>query len=352
MTAAAPTGEGRETGVSSELADRSRVGGRVGAVNPATPSPTAADVIAAAERIRPFVHRTPVLTCAAIDAVCRRPVLMKAEHLQKVGAYKARGATNQIRSLVESGAEIPGVVAASSGNHGQAVAWAAGLAGIPATITVPEWIAAPKRAAIEGYGAGVVVAGSGNEHTGLASDLAARDGLVEVPPFDHPVTIAGQGTWVLEAMGEAPSDLEGVVVPVGGGGLASGTALGVEAAGRPVAVYGAEPAGADDTFRSMQAGTIVAIDRPASIADALLSPRPGDVTFPIMRERLAGVVTVTDDQIVAAMRLLWERAKQIVEPAGAVALSAVANGLIPGTGPVMVVLSGGNVDLDTFRFPG
>ena len=315
-----------------------------------TASPTAADVVAAAERIRPYVHRTPVLTCAAIDAVCGRPVLMKAEHLQKVGAYKARGATNQIRTLVESGAEVPGVVAASSGNHGQAVAWAAGLAGIPATVVVPQWVAAPKRAAVEGYGATVVLAGPRNEHVGLAHDLAAREGLFEVPPFEHPVTIAGQGTWVLEAM-EEPPDLEAIVVPIGGGGLASGTALGVEASGRRVAVYGAEPAGADDTFRSMQAGAIVAIEHPTSIADALLSPRPGDLTFSIMRERLAGVVTVTDEQIVAAMRLLWERAKQVVEPAGAVALSAVANGRIPGTGPVMVMLSGGNVDLDVFRFP-
>jgi threonine dehydratase len=319
-------------------------------VEDVTVRPTVADVVGAAERIRPFVRRTPVLTCRAIDEACGRPVLMKAEHLQKVGAYKARGATNQIRTLVESGASVRGVVAASSGNHGQAVAWAAGLAGIPATVAVPDWVAAPKRAAIEGYGATVLLAGPGSEHVALAHDLAARDGLVEVPPFEHPVTIAGQGTWVLEAMEEAPPDLEAIVVPVGGGGLASGTALGVEAAGRSVAVYGAEPAGADDTSRSMQAGSIVAIERPASIADALLSPRPGDLTFSIMHERLAGVVTVTDEQIVAAMRLLWERAKQVVEPAGAVALSAVANARIPGTGPVMVMLSGGNVDLDTFRF--
>jgi threonine dehydratase len=324
----------------------------VGAVESVTARPTAADVVAAAERIRPFVHRTPVLTCGAIDAVCGRPVLMKAEHLQKVGAYKARGATNQIRTLVESGAPVPGVVAASSGNHGQAVAWAAGLAGIPATIVVPETIARPKRAAIEGYGATVLVAEPENEaRLAIARDLAARDGLVDVPPYDHPVTIAGQGTWVLEALDEAPDDLEAVVVPVGGGGLASGTTLGLEAAGRTVEVYGAEPAGADDTARSMRAGRVVAIEHPASIADALLSSQPGDLTFSIMHERLAGVITVTDGEIVAAMRLLWERAKQVVEPAGAASLAAVAQGTIPGSGPVMVVLSGGNVDLDTFRFP-
>jgi len=324
----------------------------VAAVESVSVKPTSVDVVRAADRVRPFVRRTPVLTCASVDIACGRPVLMKAEHLQKVGAYKARGATNQIRTLVESGAQVPGVVAASSGNHGQAVAWAAGLAGIPATIAVPQWIAAPKRAAIEGYGATVMVAGPGTDvHVAIARDLAARDGLVEVPPFDHPVTIAGQGTWVLEALEDAPSELEAVVVPIGGGGLASGTALGLEAAGRSVPVYGVEPAGADDTERSMRAGHVVSIDHPASIADALLSAHPGELTFAIMHERLAGVVTVTDDQIVAAMRLLWERAKQVVEPAGATALAAVAQGRIPGSGPVMVVLSGGNVDLDTFRFP-
>ena len=322
------------------------------AVESAIVQPTAADVVRAADRIRPFVRRTPVLTCGAVDAACGRPVFMKAEHLQKVGAYKARGATNQVRTLVESGAPVAGVVAASSGNHGQALAWAAGLAGIPATIAVPPWIAAPKRAAIEGYGAAVVIAGPEPEaHLAIARDLSARDGLVEVPPFNHPVTIAGQGTWVLEAMDEAPADLEAVVVPVGGGGLASGTALGVEAVGRSVPVYGVEPAGADDTARSMAAGMVVEIEKPTSVADALLSTHPGDLTFAIMHERLAGVVTVTDDQIVAAMRLLWERAKQVVEPAGATALAAVAQGKVPGSGPVMVVLSGGNVDLDTFRFP-
>ena len=324
----------------------------MGAVESTTVRPTAADVLAAAERIRPFVHRTPVLTCTAIDDVCGRPVLMKAEHLQKIGAYKARGATNQIRTLVEFGASVPGVVAASSGNHGQAVAWAAALAGIPATIAVPPWIAAPKRAAIEGYGATVLVGGPEPEsHLAIARDLAARDALVEVPPFNHPVTIAGQGTWVLEALEEAPPDLDAVVIPVGGGGLASGTALGVEAVGRQVPVYGAEPAGADDTARSMAVGRVVEIDHPTSIADALLSTHPGDLTFEIMHQRLAGVVTVTDDEIVAAMRLLWERAKQVVEPAGAVSLAAVAQRKIPGSGPVLIVLSGGNVDLDRFRFP-
>jgi threonine dehydratase len=276
---------------------------------------------------------------------------MKAEHLQKVGAYKARGATNQVRTLLENGPAPPGVVAASSGNHGQAVAWAAGLGGIPATVVVPDWIAPPKRAAIEGYGARIVVqAGSHDVRNRAAAEIAAAEGLVDIPPYDHPVTIAGQGTWVLEALEDTDGDVETIVVPIGGGGLASGTALGAAAAGSSARIYGVEPAGADDTRRSMEAGHRVSIEHPDSVADALLANQPGRITFGIMRARLAGVLTVSDDEILAAMRLIWERAKQVVEPAGATALAAALTGRVPGSDPVLVMLSGGNVDLDGFRF--
>jgi threonine dehydratase len=314
-------------------------------------APSPKDVLAAAERVRPFVHRTPLLTSRAIDAACGRTVLLKAEHLQKVGAYKARGATNQVRTLLENGPPPPGVVASSSGNHGQAVAWAAGLAGIPSTIVVPDWIAPPKRAAIEGYGARVVIQdGPHDVRNRAAAEMAASGGLVDIPPYDHPVTIAGQGTWVLEAIEDAGGDVNTIVVPIGGGGLASGTALGVEAAGSMARVFGVEPAGADDTRRSMEVGHVVSIEHPDSVADALLANQPGSITFGVMRERLAGVLTVSDDEILAAMRLIWERAKQVVEPAGATALAAVLSGRVPGSDPLLVVLSGGNVDLDRFRF--
>lgn len=316
--------------------------------------PTPADVAAAAVRIAGLVHRTPVITCRTIDAAAGRPVMMKAEHLQKTGAYKSRGATNQVRGLLERG-EVPGVVAASSGNHGQAVAWAAREGGIPATIVVPETIPAPKRAAIEGYGARIVVAGRQNEERlAVAAELVANEGLVDIPPYDHPFTIGGQGTWLLEALEDAPAEPETIVVPIGGGGLAAGTNLALEGAGRrgSIAVYGVEPEGADDTRRSIAAGERVTVERPTSIADALLANRPGELTFAINRERLAGAVTVSDEEIVAAMRLLWERAKQVVEPAGAAALAAVLAGRVPGDGPALVVLSGGNVDLDRFRFGG
>ena len=318
---------------------------------PPLDAPSPKDVLAAAERVRPFVHHTPLLTSRAIDGACGRSVLMKAEHLQKVGAYKARGATNQVRTLLENGPAPPGVVAASSGNHGQAVAWAAGLGEIPATIVVPDWIAPPKRAAIERYGARIVVqAGSHDVRNRAAAEIAAAEGLVDIPPYDHPVTIAGQGTWVLEAFEDTDAGVETIVVPIGGGGLASGTALGAAAAGSRASVYGVEPAGADDTRRSMEEGHRVSIEHPDSVADALLANQPGTITFGIMRERLAGVLTVSDDEILAAMRLVWERAKQVVEPAGATALAAVLAGRVPGSGPVFVMLSGGNVDLDRFRF--
>jgi threo-3-hydroxy-L-aspartate ammonia-lyase len=317
--------------------------------------PTAADVTAAATRIEALIHRTPVITCRTIDAAAGRAVMMKAEHLQKTGAYKSRGATNQVRGLLERGVRVPGVVAASSGNHGQAVAWAAREGGIPATIVVPETIAVPKRAAIEGYGARVVVAGRENEERlAVTAGLVANEGLVDIPPYDHPLTIGGQGTWVLEALEDSPTEPETIVVPIGGGGLAAGTNLAVEGAGRrgTIAVYGVEPEGADETRRSILAGERVTVERPASIADALLANRPGELTFAINRERLAGALTVSDEEIIAAMRLLWERAKQVVEPSGAAALAAVLAARVPGEGPVLVVLSGGNVDLERFRFGG
>ncbi|TMA59176.1 MAG: pyridoxal-phosphate dependent enzyme, partial [Deltaproteobacteria bacterium] len=187
--------------------------------------------------------------------------------------------------------------------------WAAGLGEIPATIVVPDWIAPPKRAAIERYGARIVVqAGSHDVRNRAAAEIAAAEGLVDIPPYDHPVTIAGQGTWVLEAFEDTDAGVETIVVPIGGGGLASGTALGAAAAGSRASVYGVEPAGADDTRRSMEAGHRVSIEHPDSVADALLANQPGTITFGIMRERLAGVLTVSDDEILAAMRLIWERA--------------------------------------------
>jgi threonine dehydratase len=318
-----------------------------------TELPTAADVIAAAERIRGHVHRTPLLRCRSIDEIAGRPVLLKAEHLQRTGSYKARGAMNHVLQLTED-ERHRGVVAASSGNHGQAVAWAARQAGVPATVVVPSWIKPSKRAAIEGYGARMVVAGTtSDERLDVARSLVAAEGVVDIPPYDHARTIAGQGTWVAEAIEDGPPDVEAVAVPVSGGGLAAGTVLGVAAIGRQLPVVGVEPGGADDTRRSFLAGHRVRLPAPDTVADALRASIPGELTFLINGPRLHDVVVVEDERITGAMTLLAERAKQLVEPGGATALAAVLAGAIPGRGPVLVVLSGGNTSVgDLARLTG
>jgi threonine dehydratase len=310
---------------------------------PAGPKP--ADVVEAADRIAGAVHRTPLQRSRAIaDVAGCSMLLLKGEHLQRTGSYKARGAINFLRRVRESEPDARGVVAASSGNHGQAVAWAAREVGLAATVVVPGSITALKRRAIEGYGAVVDVVGDdSDERLGRARRLAAQSGLVEVPPYDHPWTIAGQGTWLLEALEQAPSTPEVIVVPVSGGGLAAGTVLAARAAGFTGRIVGVEPAGADDTRRSIAAGHRVRLERPSSVADALRAAQPGELTFSINRDGLAEVVIVTDADIVTAMVLLLERAKQLVEPGGATALAALVADRIAGADKALVILSGGNV---------
>lgn len=314
--------------------------------------PTAGDVVEASLRIAGRIHRTPVLRSSTIDRLTGRSVYLKAEHLQKTGSYKARGAVNQILYLSERDQIGPaGVVAASSGNHGQAVAWAAREAQIKATIVVPTTIAGSKLAAIRSYGARVIeVSSDSDERLRVAHELSARDGLVNIPPYDHPVTIAGQGTCIYETVEQIPEEIEGVVVPVSGGGLAAGSILAVRARHSGAAVYAAEPAGADDTRRSFREGRRVQV-APETIADALRAQQPGELTFEINKTGLRDVVCVSDAEIAATMRLLWERAKQVVEPGGAVGLAAVLAGAIPGKAAVVVVLSGGNVDMDLIQAP-
>jgi threo-3-hydroxy-L-aspartate ammonia-lyase len=309
--------------------------------------PTAADVAAAAKRVRDHVHRTPLLTSVTLDRLVGRRVFLKAEHLQKTGSYKARGAINHVVALGEADAGVTGVVAASSGNHGQAVAWAAAQRDLPARIVVPSSIAAAKRAAIEGYGAKIVVVGdSSDERLVQAQELAAREGLYEIPPYDHPLTIAAQGTVALEAYEQLQGELpEAMLVAVSGGGLAAGCALALADLAESVALYGVEPAGADDTRQSLAAGKRVVVE-PDTIADALRARQPGRLTFEVNRLHLAGVLVAQDSEIVAAVRFLWERCKQVVEWGGATALAAVLAGRVPGNGPLLVVLSGGNMSVE------
>lgn len=306
---------------------------------------TIADVQAAAGRIAPYVHRTPVATCSALDALCGASLFLKCENLQKVGAFKARGATNAVLSLADDQA-ARGVATHSSGNHAQALALAARQRGIPAWIVMPTTAPAVKRAAVEGYGAQVVT---------CAPTLAAREealrAVVErtgahfVPPYDDERVIAGQGTAALELAADVPG-LDWVLCPVGGGGLLAGTAVALAGCAPAVKVAGCEPEGADDTARSLAAGRRLPAVDPRSVCDGLLTS-VGERNFPLIARHVSAVWTVADDAVVAAMRLLFERAKLVVEPSGAIGLAAAMarRGELQGA-RVGIILSGGNVDLD------
>lgn len=307
-------------------------------------APTPADVLAAAERVAPFVHRTPVATCATLDGLAGRALFLKCENLQRVGAFKYRGATNAVRQLTDEQA-ARGVVTHSSGNHAQALARAAAERGIDAHIVMPRGAPICKRTAVQGYGARIIDCEPTQAAREQAADAAVREtGGALIPPYDHPHVIAGQGTAVLELLDEVP-DLDTVIAPVGGGGLASGMCLAVAARGAKVRALGAEPAGADDAARSLARGERLPQLDPRTVADGLRTGL-GELTFPILREHLRGILTVDDEGIVAAMRLLFERAKLVVEPSGAVGLAAVLAHPEACGERVGIVLTGGNVDLD------
>lgn len=302
---------------------------------------------AAAERIRGIVHRTPVLTSETLDRLAGRHVAFKCENLQKVGAFKYRGATNAVRNLPEEVAKC-GVVTHSSGNHAQALALAARVRGIAAHIVMPKNAPAVKKAAVEGYGGRVVLCEPTLEaRESTAAALVAETGGTLIPPFDHPDVIAGQGTAALELLEDAP-ELDAVITPVGGGGLLSGVCVASRSVKPAIRVFGAEPLGADDAARSKAAGKWIPQSGPNTIADGLLTST-GQLTWPIIRDRVERIFTVTDAQIVAAMRLMWERMKLIVEPSGAVGVAVVLSEefrALEGIRNVGVVLSGGNVSLD------
>ncbi len=272
-----------------------------------------------------------------------RELFFKCENLQRAGAFKIRGATNKIRSLLPAERER-GVVAFSSGNHAQAVALAAGEAGVDAIIVMPADAPRAKREATEAYGGRVIEYDRfSDDREAMARRIVEEEGRVLVPPYDDPLVIAGQGTAALELLEDVP-DLEAVVVPVGGGGLLAGTATAAAGSGE-VRVFGAEPAGADDTVRSLEVGRRVRLDAPDTIADGARAHTPGELTFPIVRERAEAVVRVADPALVEAMRLLFTRMKIVVEPTGALAVAALLEGSIPtGLRRVGVILSGGNVD--------
>ncbi|MFT5481938.1 MAG: threonine dehydratase [Halieaceae bacterium] len=311
--------------------------------------PSIEDIQQAAARIESYIHRTPVMTSSAIDELSGATIFFKCENLQKIGAFKIRGAANAVFSLTEA-ESAKGVATHSSGNHAAALAQAARWRGIDATVVMPSNAPAIKKAAVKGYGATIVFC----EPT-LAAREAALARVVEetgaevIHPYNDFRVIAGQGTAALELLNEV-SSLDAVIAPVGGGGLLSGTALAANAVSSQTLVYGAEPELVDDAYQSLKYGRLMPAPTQKSIADGLLTAL-GDKTFPIIRDHVAGIILVSEAEIITAMRLIWERCKLVVEPSGAVPLAAVLKNADSFAGKrVGIILSGGNVDLGGLPF--
>ncbi len=310
--------------------------------------PTFADVLAAAERIRPFVQRTPVFTSGTLDELAGRHLVFKCELFQKTGSFKYRGATNAVQKL-DSETAARGVITHSSGNHGQALALAARTRGIPATIVMPVNAASVKMAAIAGYGATIVESGpSLADREAKVAELQAQSGANYVPPFDHPDVIAGQGTAALELLQDT-ENVNALIVPIGGGGLISGFSLAAKGLNPACRIFGAEPTGASAAAQSIAAGERVTLAGTKSIADGLLANYVGLLTWPIIEANVERVFTVSEEQIVRAMRLIWERMKLVIEPSAAVGVAVALSDefrALPGLNTVGIVLCGGNVSLD------
>ena len=310
--------------------------------------PTYDDVVAAARRIEGVAHRTPVMTSRTIDAAWGASVFFKCENLQRMGAFKFRGAYNAL-SRFDAAQRKAGVVAFSSGNHAQAVALAARLLGIPAVIVMPHDAPAAKVAATRGYGAEIVVYDRYREdREAIGRRLAGERGMTLVPPYDHPDVIAGQGTAAKELL-ESVGSLDALFVPMGGGGLLSGSALSVRALAPRCKVYGVEPEAGNDGQQSFRTGSIVHIETPKTIADGAQTQHIGEITFPIVRRDVDDVLTASDAELVDGMRFFAERMKMIVEPTGCLGWAAARAQRERLSGQrVGIIISGGNVDLARF----
>ena len=301
------------------------------------------DIRAAAERIAPLVQTTPMEESRAISSMVGARVLLKCEHLQRTGSFKIRGAANRIACLSEA-ERAAGVVCASAGNHAQGVALSATRMGVESTVFMPADAPLPKVEATRGYGARVVLTGSNFDEALAAARAHCEEvGATFVPPFDHADVIAGQGTLGLEMLAQAP-DMAQVLVPIGGGGLVSGIAAAIKATAPHVRVIGVEPAGAASTRASLDAGHPVTLDSVSTIADGIAVKRPGELTLAHIEQLVDDVVTVSDEAIARAILLLVERAKQVVEPAGAAGLAALLDGTVETREPTVALLCGGNVD--------
>ncbi len=308
----------------------------------------AADVEAAAARLEGMVHRTPLLASGTLDALVGATIRSKAEHLQRGGSFKIRGALNRLLQL-DADERARGVVAYSSGNHAQGVALAARITGIDATIVMPADAPAVKLAATAGYGARVVQYDRYREDRAeVAARVAAERGSVVVPPFDDAMVMAGQGTVGWEVADEWP-DVEVAVIPVGGGGLVSGMATALRARIPGVRIVGVEPAIADDARQSLASGRIVTIEPPRTVADGVATTSVGRLTFEVIRALVDEIVTVEEDEILAATAFVASRMKQLVEPTGALTTAALLTGRVRGVEGrnVLGVFCGGNTDLST-----
>ena len=312
------------------------------------PLPTYDDVVAAAQRLQGVAHRTPVLTSRTMDEQLGARLFFKCENLQRIGAFKFRGAYNALAQFTPEQRK-GGALAFSSGNHAQAIAQAAQLLDMPALIVMPEDAPASKMAATRGYGAQVVTYNRFTEdREAIADKLATERGMTLIPPYNHRDVIAGQGTAVKELLEEVP-DLDYLFVCLGGGGLLSGSLLAANALAPQCKVIGVEPEAGNDVQQSLRAGHIVKIATPRTIADGAQTQAPGDLTFAIIQQRVNEVLTVNDEQLVQAMRFYAERMKIVVEPTGSLSLAAAIHSGLPLKGKrVGIVISGGNVDLERF----
>ncbi len=308
-----------------------------------------AQILEARERIAPFVYRTPVFTCESLDRIYGAIMFFKCENLQRSGSFKIRGASNAVFSL-EEGEASRGVATHSSGNHAAALAKAAALRAIPCYVVMPADAPQVKKRAVEGYGARITYC----EPTLKAREetlkrLLGETGATFIHPYNDPRVIAGQGTAALELL-EQVEALDAVIVPVGGGGLLSGTALTVSARSPETKILAGEPQRADDAIRSLREGRIVTPENPDTVADGLRTSL-GSLTFPIIQRLVQSIFPVSEEAILEAMRHIWERMKLVVEPSGAVPLAAVkSSGRLLDRKRVGIILSGGNVDLDRLPF--
>ncbi len=310
------------------------------------PPVTFADVQSAAERLAGQAHRTPVVTSHTLDERVGAQVFLKCENLQRMGAFKFRGAFNAMSRLSDAD-RARGVITYSSGNHAQAIALSGRILGVKTVVVMPSNAPASKRAATEGYGAQVIPYNPNEEDRKiLVESLAAEHGYTIIPPYDHPDVIAGQGTAALELIQDV-GPLDYLLVCCGGGGLLSGCAIAASGAAPACKVIGVEPEVANDAYLSFKTKTLHTIHNPPTIADGTRTPSLGELTFPLVLEYVADFVTVSEDQIKAAVRFAFERLKLVIEPSGALGLCAALSHSLPFSGRVGVIVSGGNIDAAT-----